>query len=748
MKKIIFLLLIAHLTFNIENCLCQWVWQNPLPQGNWLYGVDIINQNTVVATGDGAVFMKSTNAGNNWTVNHFFSGFNHRSFYNIKFTSENTGWICGDSGSILKTTNGGMNWNYLNTGTQTQINKLYFFNEQIGFACGNSGLILKTTNSGQNWISGNLKSLTSNSLMDIYFVNSSTGFVCGTVYTSPNTTPTLQKTTNGGVNWFTSIPLTVSVSSLRCIYFVNEQTGFAGGNYQGTGSKLIKTTNGGANWQEITVPSGGEIISVNFANENTGWINATTKFCKTTDGGANWIVQYSQDGSTCNWGFSSFSVFNQNLILAVECGKILRSTNGGTNFTEPGRSNRDWHYKIFFNDEFTGWTDRYGGISKTTDGGNNWFNINLHINSDPEFYFKDANTGWYIGTDSLGYIFHKSTNGGINWTGYNYPRRVYEIIFANQNTGYLRGDSVINGVNYGALYKTTNAGSNWSLVYLSTECILNRVSLVNATTGFSIALFNQADCLFKTTNAGSNWTTINSMPSGFTVNEGLNFVNENTGYVVCRNATGVPRNIFKTTNGGLNWTDLGLTYLNLSHISKIHFFNASTGYLFAVKGAANSETYYLTTTNGGLNWTVSMPGVANGINDAYFINNNTGWACGGEGTILKTTNGGSVFAKNISKEIPNSFSLYQNYPNPFNPATTIRFETPLNPTFGKGGTGGLVTLKVYNLLGKEMATLVNEKLSAGTYEVNWDASAYPSGVYFYKLSSGDYTETKKMLMIK
>ena len=229
------------------------------------------------------------------------------------------------------------------------------------------------------------------------------------------------------------------------------------------------------------------------------------------------------------------------------------------------------------------------------------------------------------------------------------------------------------------------------------------------------------------------------MPSGFTVNEGLNFVNENTGYVVCRNATGVPRNIFKTTNGGLNWIDLGLTFLNFSYVSKIQFFNASTGYLFAVKGAANSEAYFLTTTNGGLNWSVSMPGVANGIYDAFFINNMTGWACGGEGTILKTTNFGSVFVKTVSTEVPGKYLLFQNYPNPFNPVTSIKYQVESSKQ---------IKLVVFDILGKEIATLVNEKQQPGTYEVNWNASLYPSGVYFYKLTSGDFSETKKALLIK
>jgi hypothetical protein len=89
--------------------------------------------------------------------------------------------------------------------------------------------------------------------------------------------------------------------------------------------------------------------------------------------------------------------------------------------------------------------------------------------------------------------------------------------------------------------------------------------------------------------------------------------------------------------------------------------------------------------------------------------------------------------------------LYQNYPNPFNPITTIKFAVPLN----KGGERGLsVHLAVYDILGREITVLVNESLKPGTYEVTWEASNYASGVYFYKLLTNEFSETKRMVLIK
>ena len=104
-----------------------------------------------------------------------------------------------------------------------------------------------------------------------------------------------------------------------------------------------------------------------------------------------------------------------------------------------------------------------------------------------------------------------------------------------------------------------------------------------------------------------------------------------------------------------------------------------------------------------------------------------------------------VAVENHNKKIPESYTLEQNFPNPFNPSTTIKFTVPKS-----GKQLKHVTLKVYDVLGKEIASLVNEDLSPGTYRIDWNASDFSSGVYFYKLTSGAgaFSETKKMILSK
>jgi hypothetical protein len=101
----------------------------------------------------------------------------------------------------------------------------------------------------------------------------------------------------------------------------------------------------------------------------------------------------------------------------------------------------------------------------------------------------------------------------------------------------------------------------------------------------------------------------------------------------------------------------------------------------------------------------------------------------------------SIIINTISTEIPDRFDMQQNYPNPFNPTTKIKFDIATHSV-------GQTFLSVFDLRGREITTLVNEQLQPGTYEVTFDGSNLPSGVYFYKLSSGDYSDTKKMILMK
>jgi hypothetical protein len=151
-------------------------------------------------------------------------------------------------------------------------------------------------------------------------------------------------------------------------------------------------------------------------------------------------------------------------------------------------------------------------------------------------------------------------------------------------------------------------------------------------------------------------------------------------------------------------------------------------------------------TDGGETWdTTAVPTTGN-LNAIYFFDENRGFAVGDSRVILHTSNGGVTGVRDRGGQLPARFALEQNYPNPFNSVTVIRYQLPVNSH---------VTLKLYDVLGREVATLVSEQLHAGEYPVTWEAVGFPSGVYFYRLSvrassgqAGSFAETKKLVLIR
>ena len=354
--------------------------------------------------------------------------------------------------------------------------------------------------------------------------------------------------------------------------------------------------------------------------------------------------------------------------------------------------------------EQTGWTagwtsdGNYSTLIKTTNAGQSWVNQDSsYWQGYYDLFFVNSNTGWAVGAS----LIKKTTNGGTNWiklSGFDTTNYYYSVYFADANIGWVAFGKY--GSN-GGILKTSNGGVNWVLQFIS------------------------------------NNSSVKS----------LYFLNQNTGY-----AAGGFSGILKTTNGGSNWNFANST---LTGVVSLCFTDVNKGWFVGVAGTNGNLGMIAKTTNGGINYEVLPTVTTYSLNCVRFIDVNTGWIVGDNGTILKTTNGGNVFVKNISKEIPKSFSLFQNYPNPFNPFTIIKYmiaENGKSPatTGAKNAKmeNGVVILRVYDILGKEVTTLVNEKQSPGTYEVTFYGSQYSSGIYFYKLETGNYRESKRMILIK
>jgi len=285
----------------------------------------------------------------------------------------------------------------------------------------------------------------------------------------------------------------------------------------------------------------------------------------------------------------------------------------------------------------------------------------------------------------------------------------------NSNTAIAVGGS-------GTVLKTNDGGINWDSQPVGATYHLNSLYFIDDNTGWVVGFYG---IILKTTDGGDNW---NSQTSGTTETLwSVYFTDNNTGWSV-----GTVGTILNTINGGMSWNSQ--TSGTTSSLESVYFTDNYTGWSVGTAGTI------LKTTNGGTNWNSQTSGTTWGLYSVYFVNNNTGWAVGDNGTILKTTDGGVTFIgdEEIIK-IPEDYLLSQNYPNPFNPTTNIQYAVSIRQ---------FVTLKVYDVLGNEIATLVNEEKTAGSYAVEFNGDGLTSGVYFYRLQTGSFVETKKMVLIR
>ena len=233
----------------------------------------------------------------------------------------------------------------------------------------------------------------------------------------------------------------------------------------------------------------------------------------------------------------------------------------------------------------------------------------------------------------------------------------------------------------------------------------------------------------KTTNAGSSWTPLSAPYISLENIREITFTDDNTGYGV----SDIGR-IFYTSNAGANWTLL--TSGTTEALFSINFTSHDTAFVCGYNGTI------IRTTDAGVSWSPQVSGITDILTKIWFTSPMVGYITTWYSKILKTTNGGITFVQKLSNEVPDRFSLQQNYPNPFNPSTTIKFGVPVSVETQN------IKLTVYDITGKEIAVLLDEPLSAGSYEVVWNSSGYASGVYFYRLTAGSFSETKKMVLSK
>lgn len=353
-------------------------------------------------------------------------------------------------------------------------------------------------------------------------------------------------------------------------------------------------------------------------------------------------------------------------------------------------------------------------IYKTSDAGITWVQktTTFDVSVFYSLAFLNSSTGYFC---QAGNITFKTTNGGDNWQQLSDNASGYTMKFINVNTGWLASNRFVA--------KTTNGGLNFTVTDLGdTAYALFCMDFINDNTGWVAGMKS----IFKTINGGVNWFGLSNFASSPTTQVfAMDFINESTGFLA-----GTGGMICKTTDSGITWEK---TYPGTATLRDIKFVNNNTGW--ACGGGANLHK----TTNTGSNWVKYNLDSTYFLIDIEFINENTGWLTTNTNKLFKTTDGGTVFVTQISSNVPEIFELNQNYPNPFNPTTTINYKVKETVH---------ITLKVYDSKGKEVETLTDENHNTGSYSIIFNASNLSSGIYYYKLSSENFSETKKMILIK
>ena len=395
---------------------------------------------------------------------------------------------------------------------------------------------------------------------------------------------------------------------------------------------------------------------------------------------------------------------------------------------------------IIFLDSLTGFivTDNStindtSSVLKTTNGGDNWQIVYTAIDDFSTIAFTDMNTGFICGGD-----LYKSTNGGNSWFTINRPNqtKMEDMFVLNKDTFWVVDSDGLTG----GVFRTTNGGVNWTQQLNIGSLNPEKIYMHNGDIGF-VGLDGGQRYIRKTTDGGSSWNAI-------VTNDYFNDI------YFTDSLTGWKCSVFgmkKTTNGGINWVTQTLPSGGIISVSGIHnFSNINTDTIWGAGGYViypNNEVRGLLyrTTNGGDNWFAQVPDTSIKVFASFmqFIDKDIGWAYDNSPTGIHTTTGGDTTfissINSISTEVPTNYILHQNYPNPFNPYTKIRYDIRKSSQ---------VRLVIFDITGKVTGEMVNQRQNPGTYEYTLDGKNLSSGVYFYRLQTEDFIDTKKMMLIK
>lgn len=695
-----------------------------------LNSISASNPQNVMAVGNNGKILKTSTGGNGWSLYVVNNSVNYRSVS----AAGNYYYLSASNGKVYKTSVNVVNLTEQNTGVATSLNSVLFLDTLHGYACGSNGVVIKTSNGGTNWLNIN-NGVGSYNFNSISFKDNNNGIIVGD-------SGRVYLTSNGGTNWTLQTSLTnrnllqakyfskgivvvgeygviLKKDSTSSFYSVNSKTnsdirGISGtfdiNHVCGGGGFIRNNRNGSKDYLNFEInPMMANLVDIVYADSLTGYAVSSLNdaVIKTSNGGESWSLPA---GTTVNISWVS---------------KLSASNGIGNNLCQHP-FDRNAMYVMYGNTVYVSRNrgETWSSIATTSLG------TRAH-----SFYVSPLDTNvWVAAIESSPDKVIKSTNYGLTWS------TIISINFSNYGQP-LEMDQNNPSVFYfapdgGGFYRSLDTGSTFTEISgnypFRSPCDLlvmydssNVVFVADGVTGSGVAK------IFKSTNGGVNWLDVHTNASSSEIPSMSNVVFDKSVMYATNWPSGA---IYKTTNYGNNWfllrTNSGSGWA--SDMCKEDPTLVLTGSYgssswLSTDGGANFSTY---AASGGAGAGMIVP------ERGYQLNMMTG-------ALLKMNFVYSVLTdveeNNVTTIVPDKFKLHQNYPNPFNPVTRIKFDLPKSNN---------VKIVLYDNVGRELKTLLNEFRNAGTYEINFDGSKLSTGVYYYRLTSGNISETKKMILTK
>ena len=547
--------------------------------------------------------------------------------------------------------------------------------------------IFRSTDLGESWVRADSGVVGPNITC---MVADSTSVFAGTVATG------IFHSTDDGAHWVavnngfstTPGPRTFSFSPEGDIYCgMNNLTG-----------RLYRSTNKGSTWENLTQYIGLLVPSQILFKSSGEMFVAAGQVKRSTDGGLTWDTFRSVLAPSAA---NSIAIDSRGRLYVGTGRGVLWSDDDGTTWTTAGLRSSTVH-SILFNSSGTLFAAGRG-VERSTDQGRHWIVCDtsmmktwvrqLALNSSDHLYAA-ADSGLFL-----------STNDGASW------RRLYPM--APSYICITRSNHILAEFTSGTLARSTNEGLNWTWVGSFGPI----KSVVEHTNG-DLYVGSQ-DRVRRSTDNGITWTLL-----GQGIGDAIAL--NTAGHIFA----GGYNDLYRSTDDGVTWT--GCSVNPGFHEASPLAINSQNRIFVLMYEAFHS-------TDNGYNWQNVQGGLPQNSVAAFAFDTNGFVYAASSGGAFRSTETTLTSVESPSSVTPQEFSLLQNYPNPFNPVTTISFSLPHSSK---------VTLKVFNQLGQELATLVNETKEAGSHTIQWNATGFASGVYYYQLTAGNFVENKKMLLIR